>query len=671
MSLLPRVPFNRTALLYALILLFLFSWLIARRRLEASDRDPLWGPEETRAALMFWVPAGFFLLLRAFQADIYGAEKYMDLAMLNSIARNPDTPPLDPWMAGKTINYYYWGYLMAAAIQKLSAVPPLLAYNLAVGTFAGFSFQAAACLGLRLSGGRTAAGVGAGFATLLASNLQGAVDAWRDPLVRDFNTWHATRVIAGENTINEFPFFTFLHADLHPHLLAFPYFLAAFVFAHRWIEQGRPESDRWIRRLGLGLAAALPVAFVGGTAMAANNWNKPAIAILIVFAAALRTTAGHGLPKFAALLLGAIRGGLVAFLCLLLFGPYSFSYALRNRGLAAATLVSEIPEFLRVWGLLFAAIVLALWPRTRAADETERRHRDLVVAATAAAGVFVALLFQAPVMALLVPLAVLVLVPGLEALRRREGPDRVFTSFIALFALAMIAGCEVIYFPDDYGAALQRMNTIFKFYFQAWPLLAVAAAVFVSAAWDRATVPRRAWRTALAILLVISALYPTNALISRIRQSTHFSLDGFAAFARRRPADAAAVAYLAANAPRHAVVIEAVGGAYSEYARISSHTGIPTVLGWGNHEALWRSDRPDAPEVPAREAAVRAFYSRGDEETAVQILRLYGVTHVVLGELERQAGPGAQRLAGLPFLKPVLQGDTVVYEVLPILGSAP
>jgi uncharacterized membrane protein len=95
------------------------------------------------------------------------------------------------------------------------------------------------------------------------------------------------------------------------------------------------------------------------------------------------------------------------------------------------------------------------------------------------------------------------------------------------------------------------------------------------------------------------------------------------------------------------------------------------VLGWGNHEALWRSDRPDANEVPAREAAVQAFYSRGDEETAVQILRLYGVTHVVLGDLERQAGPGAARLAGLPFLKPVLQGDTAVYEVLPILGSAP
>ncbi|HEY7863958.1 MAG TPA: DUF2298 domain-containing protein, partial [Thermoanaerobaculia bacterium] len=296
MSLLPRVPFARTSMLYGLVLLLLFSWLVARKRLEPDQRDPLWGPEETRAALYFWLPAGFFLLLRAFQPDIYGAEKYMDLGMFTSIARYPETPPLDPWMSGKTINYYYWGYLLAAAIQKVSAVPPLIAYNLAVGTFAGFAFQAAACLGLRLSGGRTAAGLGAGFATLLSGNLQGAIDAVKDPFVRDFNTWSATRVIGGENTINEFPFFTFLHADLHPHLLAFPYYIAAFVFAHRWIEAGRPEKLRSFRDLGRSLAGALPVAFVTGTAIAANKWNTPAPLFLLVAAGILRGTAGLGWP---------------------------------------------------------------------------------------------------------------------------------------------------------------------------------------------------------------------------------------------------------------------------------------------------------------------------------------------------------------------------------------
>ena len=36
------------------------------------------------------------------------------------------------------------------------------------------------------------------------------------------------------------------------------------------------------------------------------------------------------------------------------------------------------------------------------------------------------------------------------------------------------------------------------------------------------------------------------------------------------------------------VIAEAVGGAYSAYARVSIYTGLPTVLGWGNHEGQWR-----------------------------------------------------------------------------------
>ena len=68
------------------------------------------------------------------------AEKFMDLAFLNSLSRYSAIPPADPWLSGSTINYYYWGYLLAAAQAKLSGVPPLTAYNLAIATFAGRSF---------------------------------------------------------------------------------------------------------------------------------------------------------------------------------------------------------------------------------------------------------------------------------------------------------------------------------------------------------------------------------------------------------------------------------------------------------------------------------------------------------------------------------------------------
>jgi uncharacterized membrane protein len=87
-----------------------------------------------------------------------------------------------------------------------------------------------------------------------------------------------------------------------------------------------------------------------------------------------------------------------------------------------------------------------------------------------------------------------------------------------LLGLAMVAGCEFVYLKDNYAAELQRMNTIFKFYHQAWPLLAIGIAVFAVRAWDRATLRPSPARIALAAAGVLALLWPINAAVSRLRQ---------------------------------------------------------------------------------------------------------------------------------------------------------
>jgi uncharacterized membrane protein len=153
---------------------------------------------------------------------------------------------------------------------------------------------------------------------VFAGNLTGALDAWHTPFAREFDYWHASRVIAG-GTINEFPFFTFFHSDLHPHLLAFPFFIAAFAVAHRVMEiPPAPLPSPW--KASDLLRKVWPLfllALFAGTARAANNWNLPALAILLVFTGVFRTTQGGSLPAAGEALRGALVGGGLVHLLLL------------------------------------------------------------------------------------------------------------------------------------------------------------------------------------------------------------------------------------------------------------------------------------------------------------------------------------------------------------------
>ena len=659
LSLATPLGFSRGTIVLAVLLLAGISVLV-RRRAGPGD-GPFWGVEENRAALFFWVPAAVFLLVRAAAPEILGAEKFMDLAFLNSLTRGSGMPPLDPWMSEKSINYYYWGYLLAATIAKAAGVSTCVAYNLAIATFAGYSFAAAACLGFRLTRGGTAAAIGAGFVSVFAGNVTGAFDAWAHPFARDFDYWHASRVIGSGDTINEFPFFTFFHADLHPHLVAFPFFLAAFAMADRWIEAGTPESlagKGFLARV----APSVLVALVAAAAIAANPWNAPAVASLLVFAGVARTTRGEGLPSAGAALRGALTGACAVVGSLVVILLYLRSFHLPDSGIGKTHAVSGIPEFLGVWGILFAVAAAGLLLGFREETEEGRRRRDFGLAVAGFLSVILAFAKKAPALAPLLFLAYLAGRAAWRSLRRDRDREGLFASFLCLLALGMIAGCELVYLKDNYGDQLHRMNTVFKFYHQAWPLLGIGAVVFAHRAWRATKPPRRVLATVLVTATFAALLYPTTAIVSRLRQGDgSFSFDARKALARRNPADLEAIAWLEKNAPPGSVLLEATGNPYTEYARISSHTGIPTVLGWANHEGLWRSN---SPEVVARIEEVRGFYSATDPAVARAILDKHHVNLVILGDLERSTYPNAPQIAAFPFLRSAVPGNTIVFQVV-------
>jgi uncharacterized membrane protein len=171
------------------------------------------------------------------------------------------------------------------------------------------------------------------------------------------------------------------------------------------------------------------------------------------------------------------------------------------------------------------------------------------------------------------------------------------------------------------------MNTVFKFYFQAWQLWAAAAAVAsVILLQDLRGLSRALFAGLLTLVLATGLIYPLFSF-SDITSNPVGSLDGAAYLS---PDAGQAIQWLQ-QAPL-GTLVEAVGGSYdANFARYASHSGQPGLIGWPGHEGQWRNGIVDW----ARIDDIRTLYSAGDWQTAQAILDKYEVKYLVIGEVER------------------------------------
>jgi len=186
---------------------------------------------------------------------------------------------------------------------------------------------------------------------------------------------------------------------------------------------------------------------------------------------------------------------------------------------------------------------------------------------------------------------------------------------------------------DQFG---WRINTIFKFYYQAWLLWAIGGCLWQRRAADFAVTPLGdalpGWvgdGPAGGLTYTTLSVCPRRMAFAPSRDSRSMALPYLD---RQYPDDAAAARWLWTAAP--GVVAESVGGSYSEYARVATWSGLPNVLGWPGHESQWRGG---AREMGSRQADLERLYCTRSWEEAQQILRKYNIRYVYIGNLERSS----------------------------------
>ena len=524
--------------------------------------------------------------------------------------------------------------------------------------------------------------------------------SWTPP---DFWWWfHASRVINTfdgvhfiDNTIQEFPFFSFLLGDMHPHVMSIP-FIALFIGIALNIY--RLSSDFWRNyRSVYPYAIVLTAALVLGGLGFNNLWDMPTFAALLIGVLAIRAyREGSDIPQSVALALFPVGLAILA-LAALMYSPYLLDINAGVNGIGVVITHTRAIHMFIVWGLFLTAVtpflLATFWQTTVQRDWAAQTLTALALAfapwllwtlaylpsdgsVEEVIGRFIGIL----------PLTALVAIGVYNALylaRRENEGGRLFATILAVLGLGLIIGSEFLFIRDFFN---NRGNTVFKLYYQAWILLAAASA-FAVYYWLSTIQSRTGWRAtfsyvwaaAFVLLLIGSLYYPLAA--AKTKPDTPYAgptLDGLSFVQQNRPAEYDAIAWLKQNASPDAAIVEAVGE-WSDWGLISRSTGLPTIVNWLGHQKQWRggwekfdANKPDVSRAlrdkyfDDRTAEVERIYTTLDPAEAQVILYKYDIDYVYIGQRERdkygiEGIPKFDAIADAVFADP--NGEAIIYRV--------
>jgi len=724
--------------------------------------------------------------LRSYNPDIFGTEKPMELMFINSILRSPTFPPQDAWLAGYSISYYYFGYVMVAFISMLTSTPAGVAFNLAIALIFALTFTAAFGILLNLiarmhepeAEGKSnllrwvPVSLIAPILLLVVGNFYGILDVlhahhvfaetqvpaiwfqtgsinsetqtvispqvvsgrinfwdWMDlkqlgPIpardvpfqgIQQGNWFFASRTIHDRNlmgydpeAIDEFPAFSFLLADLHPHVLGLPFVLLVILMSFEWLldmrlrkEEDSPAAITW-KRIGIS-------AVVLGSLIFLNTWDFPFYVFLFLLSGSLAHFFQHEEGwNWKSLILFLRPMGWVVLLSVLLYLPFLLTLQSQAGGIIPNVIY---PTKFRQLFVMFGPLLIGVVCLMLAVVRKFKKEVDFKTSWKITGGflvmmilitiLLVILMLSNPETANLVNSAIspftlnealgwllirrvveggtlllgLLLMAGsiaiLWGLRKQGSESILFVFALVITGTLLLLGPEFVYLRDNFG---WRMNTLFKFYFQIWILWAISASFGFWYLLKRV----QGWSRVIALVFMIAGfltgiVYTIGTIQSTtagIRNSVETggmrkpTLDGLAFYSLYHPDDWALIQWFNTNVEESAVVLEGTKGAYwveGRSSRVSMMTGLPTLMGWVNHEAQWRGN--DFASVATRENDIRMIYTERDWTITEQLLDQYDITYVVFSPLEREWYGGVQQSKFDLNLRRVFEyGDFVIYE---------
>ncbi|HEU0164796.1 MAG TPA: DUF2298 domain-containing protein, partial [Thermomicrobiales bacterium] len=294
------VPFSVAPLWVALVVIGAASWAFAWR-IKLVDRITI--RHLLIAEIGFLLFFALYIWFHGYGPQITDQEKPGDMMMLASSMRSTQMPPNDAWMAGDTINYYYLGYVIWAAVAKMVGATPWEAFNLTLATTFGITCVGAAGLAANIAGrwlkenvARLVGLLGLLFVVFMGNPWAAfkSLDHWSSLWKLDFFSgigWPASRVIHDvittppDTIISEFPAFSFILADLHPHLLTLPFAIVSLSLGWALLQGFKAGSLYTVEAMG----RVVLTGGIIGALYAMNSWDMPTYLVLAAIALVIST----------------------------------------------------------------------------------------------------------------------------------------------------------------------------------------------------------------------------------------------------------------------------------------------------------------------------------------------------------------------------------------------
>lgn len=670
------VPFNRIYSIGILVLFFLINYLVLKRQTSIfyllRQKWKICVFEE----LLFFSALLFWSFIKAYQPDIHGLEKFMDYGFLNSILRSNYFPARDMWFTPFSINYYYFGHLITAVITKVSNIPSFITFNLMLSTIFAFTFTSSFSIGLNLYQSyketitfkAVLSGLFTGLLITVSGNLHTIyifflpyqtstpVPFWKLPLALSTipnSYWYpnATRFIF--NTIHEFPLYSFVVSDLHGHVLDIPFVLLTIAFLFSLLK--KYYSSNYTRFICTSIPIKVQfydlffLSFILAILYMTNSSDGVIYILLTFLIVTLLYVKSFKKYSLMQTSMGII---FVIFLLGLFFKlislPFSYFFDAFISGIGVLCAPAFLVTIHRLGPFLF---------------EADHCQSSPLWQLFILYGFFYFWVFSFLIM----------IIVKKNTRDTSKDISTIFTLALILLSTLLIIVPEFIYAKDIYPAHY-RANTMFKLVYQSFMMLSLCCGYIIT---RNISYVKNLTSSSISILkkyalcyyliigfsltsLVLAyPYYAVNSYFGGLKK--YYGLNGISYLQQLYPTDYAAIIWLNKYVKGHPVILEAQGDSYTDYARISANTGLPTVLGWTVHEWLWRKTY----DVPApRITDVKTLYETSDKHIAKQLIQKYNISYIFIGDLEKQKYPAMNDEKFLDLGKLMYtNGTTKIYKI--------